>query len=172
MRRSSILFGLLVAACPLVLVSSPASAAGVKLVTAAGPLRDLDLSSAVNPTDGASARFVSVGVDGSGTRAVLIVTGLDRSKAGTTLGAHVHTGTCVAGAPLTAGPHYNSGGPADAEHEVWLDFTISAGGTGMSRASVPFTIAPGAASAMVIHAMATQPGGGAGPRLACLPVIY
>ncbi len=148
-------------------VAGPGGPAPV--VHAAGALQDL--SPLPNPTDGARAKFVAI-AGPTGTHAVLVVKGLDPAKVGTTLGAHVHTGSCVAGAPATAGPHYNSGGPADAQHEIWLDFTILPGGIGVAQTTVPFTIAPGAAKSVVIHAMATGPGGIAGPRLACLPVQF
>jgi Cu/Zn superoxide dismutase len=140
-------------------------------VSAGGPLHDLALDSA-NPTDGASAQFFAVERDGRGTRAYFIVQGLDPAAAGTTLGAHVHTGACSDGQPGLAGPHYNTGGPADPDHEVWLDFRIRPGGVGIGRASVPFVIPAGGAHSVVIHAMATQPGGNAGPRIACLPVDF
>ncbi|MCA1693194.1 MAG: superoxide dismutase family protein [Actinobacteria bacterium] len=42
----------------------------------------------------------------------------------------------------------------------------------MSRTSVPFVIPHGAARSVVIHEQATQVGGGAGPRMACLPVSF
>lgn len=139
------------------------------VVTASGKLKDL--AATPDATDGARARFVAVATP-LGTRSVLVVTGLAPAAVGSTLGAHIHVGPCVAGQPLAAGPHYNSGGPADASHEIWLDFTVLPGGVGVADSSVPFTIAPGAARSLVIHAMATGPGGIAGPRLACLPVTF
>lgn len=148
-------------------------------VAAEGELRDLD-TAAINPTDGAYAQFIAFGIAEAGTHAVLVVTGLAESAAGTTLGAHVHSGSCVAGQPATAGPHYNTEGPtgaanpalADEEHEVWLDFTVNPGGFGIGWASVPFVIPAGGAHAVVIHRDPTGAGGVAGPRLACLPVEF
>ena len=167
--KHTILF-LATTAAAVLSMSLPAGAQ-TGIVSAAGPLRDLATTSA-NPTDGASAQFYATSVDGEGTWALFVVTGLDWDAVGTTLGAHVHTGPCITGQPTTAGPHYNSGGPADQEHEIWLDFRIRTGGIGVGRATVPFEIEPGDAQSVVIHAMATQPGGGAGARWACLPVQF
>ncbi len=142
------------------------------VVYAAGALKDL--SAASNPTDGAKAKFLAT-AGPTGTHAVLVVKGLAPTAVGSTFGAHVHVGSCVAGAPLTAGPHYNSGppgAPADPQHEIWLDFTVLPGGVGVAQTTVPFTIAPGAANSVVIHALPTPPGGNAGTRLACLPVQF
>jgi Cu-Zn family superoxide dismutase len=48
-----------------------------------------------------------------------------------------------------------------------------ANGTAKATAKVPFTIAPGAASSVVIHALPTDPATGlAGARLACLPAAF
>jgi hypothetical protein len=57
------------------------------------------------------------------------------------------------------------------ETEVWLDFEVTAGGTGAGDALVPFVPVPGE-RAVAIHAEATAPSGTAGPRLVCLPVAW
>ena len=148
----------------------PAAAAST-FVQAGGALRDLQPGTA-NATDGATATFWAVQAGGESTH-VLVVRGLNPASAGTTFGAHVHVGPCVAGDGAAAGPHYNSdGGVATAENEVWLDFTVRTGGYAVARATVPFTIEPGDAQSVVIHAMPTAPGGGAGARQACLPVQF
>ena len=149
--------------------AAPAAGFG-GVVNESGPLRDL--SAEASPTDGAFARFVAF-PSGDGTRAVLIVTGL-RGNVGQTLGAHVHTGPCVAGQPATAGPHYNTMNPpiVDRAHEIWLDFTIRAGGFGVADTTVPFVIPAGAARSVVIHKFHTAPDGGAGARIACLPAGF
>ncbi len=55
--------------------------------------------------------------------------------------------------------------------EVGLDLTVD-DGRGAATASVPF-VPPPARRSVVIHAEATDPGTGtAGPRLACLPVVW
>lgn len=150
-----------------------AQAAGIGgVVNEYGSLRDL--SPDVNPTDGASARFVAF-PSGGGTRAVLIVTGLAPSAVGSTLGAHVHTGPCLAGQPAAAGPHYNTAGPTgpgDRGHEIWLDFTVRPGGVGVADTTVPFVIPAGGAGSVVVHKLATAPGGAAGLRMGCLPAAF
>ena len=143
------------------------------VVTAVGPLSDL--STGANATDGARAQVYAVAPGNGNTYIYLILTGLDPAVAGTTYGAHVHIGPCVAGNGSLALGHYNTGtgGPPSPQNEVWLDFTVRPGGVGVSRAIVPFEIAPGAAGSVVIHANATQPGTGiAGERIACLPVEF
>lgn len=169
----------LLAACAapaLALLAVPAAAAPATTLHAEGPLRDL--SAAADATDGASARVVAVS-HGGGSTVVLHVDGLARDAAGTTFGAHVHVGPCVAGDGAAAGPHYNhdvaTGDPTpqvSPQTEVWLDLTVRGGGTATSVAHVPFRIAPGDAASVVVHAEPTAPSGAAGARLACLPVRF
>ncbi len=181
--------GVVVASCVLAVASTtPASAhAGGQAPThrtspatatrGAGNLTDLQPASA-DPTDGATARALAVGHHGR-TLVVLHLRGLDRSAAGRTFGAHVHTGACVPGDGAAAGPHYNhdvatgvSPATVSNETEVWLDFTVTRGGSATAVAHVPFTIAPGAAGAIVLHQSPTDHSGAAGPRLACLPMGF
>jgi Cu/Zn superoxide dismutase len=147
----------------------PAAAAST-FVQASGSLRDLQPGTA-NATDGATATFYAVQGGGESTH-VLVLRGLSPASAGTTFGAHVHIGPCVAGNGAAALGHYNAGGPATAETEVWLDFTVRAGGYAVARTTVPFVIEPGTAQSVVIHALPTAPGGAAGARQACLPVSF
>ncbi|HET7721195.1 MAG TPA: hypothetical protein VFK43_14615, partial [Acidimicrobiales bacterium] len=115
----------------------PAAAASL-FVQGGGALRDLQPGTA-NATDGATATFWAVQGGGESTH-VLVVKGLNPASVGTTYGAHVHIGPCVAGNGAAALGHYNSdGGPATTENEVWLDFTVRAGGYAVARATVPFT---------------------------------
>ncbi|MEV0039171.1 superoxide dismutase family protein [Streptomyces sp. NPDC050804] len=100
-------------------------------------------------------------------------------------GAHVHTGPCGR-APEAAGPHYQnvedpvqpSTDPAyaNAENEVWLDFTTDAGGHGAAVSRHDWRFRPGGARSVVIHEhhTSTAPGaaGTAGARLACLTVPF
>ncbi|MGH9279125.1 MAG: hypothetical protein ACRD12_13595 [Acidimicrobiales bacterium] len=160
----------------LALLAVPAMAtaqsASRPVVVAHGPLVDFSTATA-DATDGASAYLVSA-VAGTGTRLTFVVTGLS-APAGKVFGAHAHTGTCTQNASAAAGPHYRvPGGPVDAQHEVWLDFTVLPGGAGVgvAFATVPFVIPDGAAKSVVIHQMAMAPDGSAGPRLACLPVNF
>jgi Cu-Zn family superoxide dismutase len=153
----------------------PAALAGATPVDVrgGGELQDLQPATA-QPTDGASAQ-VTATVAGGATTVTLKVEGLDHAAAGTVLGAHVHSGTCVAGNGAAAGPHYNSTGGTviSDETEVWLDFEVQANGQGHAEAHVPFVIPHGGASAVVIHAMHTNHDtGAAGPRWACLPVLF
>jgi Cu-Zn family superoxide dismutase len=132
-----------------------------------------DLSAAADPTDGAWAVASATVAEGM-TVVVLNVKGLDADQAGRTLGAHVHIGPCVAGAGAAALGHYNSlAGGISPDTEVWLDFTIGAGGTGHAEAVVPFEIEAGTAHSIVIHRDPTAAGTGvAGPRLACIPLEF
>jgi hypothetical protein len=156
-------------ATALVAGGAPAGAASV-YVHAAGPLRDFAPATA-NATDGASAQLWVVALGGSTTFRAFF-TGLNPAAAGTTFGAHIHVGPCVAGSPAAALGHYNAGGPASPLTEVWLDFTVLPGGYAYSTTTVPFTIEPGAAQSLVVHALPTAAGGAAGARQACLPVAF
>ena len=161
-----------IAAAAVVLPAALAGATPVD-VRGAGELQDLQTATA-QPTDGASAQVTATVADG-GTTVTLKVEGLDHAAAGTVLGAHIHRGTCVAGDGAAAGPHYNStGGTVISDQtEVWLDFEVQRNGTGRAETHVPFVIPHGAASAVVIHAMHTNDTtGAAGPRWACLPVLF
>ncbi|MGI8806939.1 MAG: hypothetical protein ACR2KK_03685 [Acidimicrobiales bacterium] len=160
-------------AAGLVMGSGPAGAAST-FVESYGELSDY-APSAQNATDGATADLWAVAADGS-TTFFLFVSGLDPESAWNTYGVHIHVGPCVEGAPLASGPHYNTGGTPSTETEVWLDFTVLPGGYAFSTTTVPFTIEPGDAQSMVIHAQPTQDGGptpgAAGGRQACLPVEF
>ena len=134
-----------------------------------GELEDLAPDEA--PTDRGWA-VASATVTGDRTVVVFNVKGLDRSAAGLMFGAHVQTGPCIAGDGAAAGGHYNAGGEASPETEVWLDFRVTRGGTGHATAVVPFAIAPGTAHSIVIHALPTDPSGAAGARLACIPLEF
>ena len=133
-----------------------------------------DLAPAASgPFDHASAQLTLVG--SHGTTAVLVVHGVDKSVAGSTFGAHLHTGPCVAGNGPAAGPHYNHSGVvppvANAQTEIWLDFRVDRGGNGQSISMVDWVPTSGTRS-VVVHEKATAPDGTAGARLACLPVQW
>lgn len=133
-------------------------------------LTDLE-SGVARPTDGSWAVASATVAEGR-TVVVLNVKDLDVAAAGTTFGAHVHTGSCVADQGSVAGPHYNAGGGVSPETEVWLDFTVNNGGTGHAVAVVPFEIPANGAHSIVIHALPTAPNGAAGARIACLPLEF
>ena len=137
------------------------------------PLRDLT-PTAASPFDGSTATLELVPHDGASTL-VLGIKGVDPSVAGRTFGAHLHSGPCVTGSGAAAGPHYNHSGTVPAtvndETEVWLDFTVTGGGTGRAVSHVAWVPEPGQRS-VVVHERATSPDGTAGARLACLPVVW
>jgi hypothetical protein len=167
-RRLSAIAG---GAAALLLAASTAGATAPARARGAGELRDL-LQATTQPTDHGTAQVTALEAGGQ-TTVTLKVQGLDHTFAGTVLGAHVHTGSCIEGDGAAAGPHYNTGGGISDETEVWLDFTVEANGTGSAATTVPFTIPSGAAGAVVIHAQHTDHGtGAAGPRWACLPVEF
>jgi Cu/Zn superoxide dismutase len=160
-----------IGAAVLLLAASNAGAAAPTRARGAGELRDLQLATA-QPTDHATAQVTAV-EDGGQTTVTLKVQGLDHAAAGDVLGAHIHAGSCVEGNGSAAGPHYNTGGGISDETEVWLDFTVQPNGTGSATSEVPFTIPEGGAGALVIHAQHTDHStGAAGPRWACLPVLF
>ena len=163
------------AAVPAMASASDDSAAQV--VTASGDLRDL-APAAAGPLDGAHAVFVMVSRDGE-SAVRLQLYGVDRAAAGRTFGAHLHVGPCVEGNGAAAGPHYNTDVLAgqvppriDETTEVWLDFTVTAGGTAQAGTAVPFTPLPGNRSVVIHQDPTDHHTGTAGPRLACLPVSW
>jgi Cu/Zn superoxide dismutase len=156
----------------------PASASGDgddsrSVRTFRGPLQDLQPTT-TEPLEGARAKVSMIRYE---KRSVFIlrVRGIDLSAVGHDYGAHLHSGPCVAGDPLAAGPHYNNSKTVpptvNDRTEVWLDFTVNDLGRGHARASVPFVPKPGNHS-VVIHLEGTDPMGMAGARLACLPVEW
>lgn len=155
-------------------ISASADAAALHFT---GQLRDLATAGS-GPLDGAAARVLLV-QNAAGATVRLRVEGIDTEAAGTTYGAHLHFGPCIAGNGAAALGHYNSdvvSGRSPAEispdTEVWLDFTVSLTGNGSATAVVPFTPEAGERS-VVIHALPTDHDtGGAGARLACLPVVW
>ncbi|HVF74964.1 MAG TPA: superoxide dismutase family protein [Acidimicrobiales bacterium] len=162
-----------VAAAIFVTAASPSGALAPTSARAAGELRDLQTATA-QPTDNATAQVTATESAGS-TTVTLKVQGIDHAAAGSVLGAHVHSGTCIEGNGAAAGPHYNTTGGQDIsdETEVWLDITVQPNGTGYASATVPFTIPSGAAGSVVIHALHTDHvTGAAGSRWACLPVAF
>jgi Cu-Zn family superoxide dismutase len=172
---------LAVAAAALLAVGAlPAAAEGAHVASASGALtlNPGFVPNATDPTGNpipatAEGRVhLVIGANGR-TIATLHVEGLppDRSFA-----AHLHRDACSAS---FGGPHYQVPNPAspvpafaDAEHEVWLDFTTNAAGNARSRAEVPFEVLSGARSVVIHQGDSTGPGGVVTPsqRLACLNV--
>jgi Cu-Zn family superoxide dismutase len=120
----------------------------------------------------------SASVDGGRTTVTLTVTGLQPN---TKYGSHVHTKPCGA-KPADSGPHYQdkkdpvtpSVDPAyaNADNEIWLDFTTDDKGWSTSSATVGWEFRKGEANSVVVHAAHTSTehgkAGTAGDRLACL----
>ena len=135
----------------------------------------VDLSAAITDPFGDASAHLVMTETGKGTLFHLRVKGIDLAHAGQAYGAHLHVGPCVEGDGAAAGPHYNASTAippvVSDQTEVWLDFTVTADGTGAGDALVLFVPVPGE-RAVVIHAEATAPNGTAGPRLVCLPVVW
>lgn len=103
----------------------------------------------------------------------------------TKYGSHVHTKPCGA-KPADSGPHYQhekdpvtpSVDPkyANAENEIWLDFTTDAQGAATATATVKWEFRGGEANSVVVHAAHTSTehgkAGTAGDRLACLTAQF
>ncbi len=160
-----------------VAVASTAVAAGAAINRFSDDLRDYSTTTS-GPFDHATARLQLVESRG-GTTAVLHVRGVDPAVAGRTFGAHLHNAACATDQPLLSGTHYNHDAHSGTSPvtvsdatEVWLDFTVDSTGAGDSSSAVRFNVIPGTRS-IVVHANPTDPAtGGAGARLACLPVEW
>lgn len=146
------------------------------VTTSNGPLRDL-APTTHGPFDGARAVVVMIS-RGARTTVRLQVSSIDRSAAGRTFGAHLHTGPCVAGDGAAAGPHYNTDAiegrkpiRVDRQREIWLDLKVSPSGSASTSTAVPFAPEPGNRS-IVIHQQPTDHHGTAGARVACLPLSW
>lgn len=172
LRRTFTLLAGLTPAVTMLGVAPPAHAAP-SVVRSSAALSDL--SPVADATDGAYARLYAVAPGDGNAYVYFVLTGLSTASVGTTYGAHVHVGPCLAGSGAAALGHYNSGagGAPSRLNEVWLDFAVRPGGVAVASTVVPFVIAPGAARSVVVHANPTQPGTGlAGGRIACLPVQF
>jgi len=103
----------------------------------------------------------------------------------TKYGSHVHTKPCGA-KPADSGPHYqNDKDPvspsvdpkfANADNEIWLDFSTDAKGDATGTATVKWEFRKGEANAVIVHAAHTSTehgkAGTAGDRLACLTAQF
>ncbi len=125
----------------------------------------------VNPAIGVTGR-VHLVVNGGRGGQTLVSLHVDGLPSGRSFGAHLHRDSCSS---AFGGPHYQAPDPehpvatnADADHEVWLDFTTNAAGRGRSQAVVPFEVQGGPRSVVIHQGDHTMAGGTAGQRLACL----
>lgn len=112
-------------------------------------------------------RVVQQGDDTSGMTVSMSVKGL---VPGHEYGAHVHQKACGAD-PEAAGGHYQhvqDPKQANAENEIWLDFTADAKGDGSAKVHKAWGLRPGGAASIVIH---DKPGS-AGARVACFTVPF
>jgi superoxide dismutase, Cu-Zn family len=135
-----------------------------------------DMAGTPNPVSkSATASAEAFDVDGK-LRIELTVEGF---PAGRAFGSHLHKLPCDD--PMKAGGHYQhmplpAGGTAmdpayaNATNEAWLDFTTDAMGNAESVVTMNWIPRPGEANAIIIHHMLTGTGGGAGAKLACLPM--
>lgn len=129
---------------------------------------------------------VQVSAEGGATTVDLAVEGLEPNR---DFGAHAHVRECGAEAS-DSGPHYqneqdpaataetpsNDPAYANAQNELWLDFTTDDSGTANASSTVNWEFRAGDARSIVIHdrPTSTDPGtaGTAGDRLACNPVEF
>ncbi|OON76738.1 hypothetical protein B1H18_20425 [Streptomyces tsukubensis] len=112
--------------------------------------------------------------DKEGTVVILRASGL---VAGHKYGVHVHTGVCGSD-PAAAGGHYQhvadpvqpsvSAAYANADNEIWLDFTADAHGAGRATARHDWHLRSKQANSVVIHSAP----GGSGDRVACFTVPF
>jgi hypothetical protein len=131
-----------------------------------------------NPISSASVAGSAMAWDmGGKMRLQLSVTGM---PAGRAFGAHLHKLAC---AEMKAGGHYqnnmwpmgsNANDPtyANRDNEAWLDFTTDTAGKRTVEATVSWVPRAGEAKSIIVHHMGTMPGGVAGAKLACLPVVF
>ena len=166
---------------PFALAPGAAHAAATR-VDAAGPVTRYPLLVAdvdTNPiAAGATARVHAVLTPSGKTIVTLVVDGF---PAATEFGSHMHQKPCGA-TGADAGGHYQNvpgTGPdyGNAANEVWLDFATDASGHGEVTAVVDWqpardSVHPFGANSVIVHRDETAPGGGAGPRLACLTVPF
>jgi Cu-Zn family superoxide dismutase len=133
-----------------------------------GPVAGTGVDDATNPALDAEGRVhLTVGVaQGARTNATLHVSGL---PGGRTYGAHLHAADCSVA--FGSGHYQHVAGPATPDNEVWLDVTTNASGRGSASTAVPFAVVAGMRS-VVVHQLPTNPStGGAGQRLACMPIV-
>ena len=176
--RARIRSGVAVAAGATIVIGLLASvaSAGANVAIADGsftanPGFIADATDATNPAIGATGQVHLVGNGGDGNKSIVTLH-VDGVPAGRSFGAHLHRDSC---ATAFGGPHYQAPDPAnpvpahaDAEHEVWLDFSANAAGRGGSKATVSFEVFSGMRSVVIHQGAQTLPGGTAGQRLACL----
>jgi len=149
-----------------------------------GPLVDLQTASDDGPLDEGQARVTIVETADS-TQFSLRVIGINLDYKNR-VGAHLHTGECLEGNGLAAGPHYNTDVLAgvkphkveiSTETEAWFDLAPEFeapddSGRAFDETTVPFVpVDSDGIMSIVIHVTETDPATGlAGSRQACFPL--
>jgi hypothetical protein len=149
---------------------------------------------AAKPFDMAKAT-IKIAVDGNRTTFNLDLTKIGPSQLDPeepVLGSHLHTGPCIDGDPMSAGPHYNHdvvtnnkrfpvpgevktyGYTAEisTSTEVWFDLKPEGADIASAETTVPFVpVDPDGVMSVVVHVSFTDPlTGTAGKRQACFPL--
>jgi hypothetical protein len=153
-----------------------ASSSGAALMPYMDPYAGMAMAGMPNPIAATATATATAWNVGGKLKVELKVTGLPASR---TFGAHLHKLACN---DMKAGGHYQEiPWPATTDassatdptyanlmNEVWLDFTTDASGAGNATRTVDWLPRTGEAKSIIIHHMATESGGVAGARLACL----
>jgi hypothetical protein len=128
-----------------------------------------------NPAAGIKGSAKAIRVDGDKMRVEMTLSGLSPKY---TFGSHIHKLACD---DMAAGGHYqhtpspgaaNDPGYANPTNEAWLDFTTDDAGAAAVKVDVGWVPRTGEAKSVIVHAMGTAPGGIAGAKLACLPLVF
>jgi Cu-Zn family superoxide dismutase len=151
-----------------------ASSQGAALVVYDDPYAPA-MAGTPNPiTPGARASALAFDMGGE-LRIELAVTGFPPARI---FGSHLHQRDCndekagghYQNTPFPMGRMANDPEFANPVNEAWLDFETDAAGEGAVELRVAWLPRAGEGKGIVFHHMATAEGGGAGARLACLPV--
>jgi len=166
MMRISARVAAAAALATLLVTAAPAFGAGsgATVTNASGP--DYVYGSG-NPFANAHVEIHGVQSANGTTSVTLNVSGIDPAVAGQTFPAHVHINACGTD-PVAAGGHYKSDPSVTTpveSNEIWLDFTVTDGGTGRARAERPWAFTS-SAQAVVIHASTSS------TRLVCTNALF
>ena len=153
------------------------SSAGAAWVVYPDPYAGTPMAGAPNPISTTITGTVTAWDMGGKLRLQLVVSGLPPARA---FGSHLHKLACD---DTKAGGHYednmwpagsNANDPtyANKDNEAWLDFTTDDTGKASPETTQNWLPRAGQAKSIIIHHMATLPGGVAGAKLACLPITF
>lgn len=165
-----------IAGCALVLGATQVASGEVGTTyTFAGRLRDLQTTDGV--FDSAKA-VVKITETTGGSSYWIRVKGIGPVAPGDEFHSHLHTGPCIEGDGLAAGPHYNSeiaaGIPKEladvsAQTEVWFELAPNEDGVAVYQTSVSFVpkdFNEDQVMSIVIHSLSSS------LREACLPLDF